>query len=85
MAEREPGPLEKEIESLINRVVGSGAHALQLMTGEFDDAAFAGLSPEDRRRAIDDAIGRNTAAMRAAVLRLAREIDMLPKPISGRD
>jgi hypothetical protein len=81
MGERVPGPLEQEIENLINREVGLDPGALEALTGTFDEAWFASLPSEERRLRIENIAIRNTRAMRAAVLRLAHAIDTLEASI----
>jgi hypothetical protein len=81
MDEHEPGPLEQEIENLINREVGLDPYALEALTGTFDEVRFASLPSEERRLRIENIAIRDTRAMRAAVLRLAAAIDTLEASI----
>jgi hypothetical protein len=85
MEERAPGPPEQEIENLINREVGLHPEALEALTGTFDEARFASLPPEERRLRIENIAIRNTRAMRAAVLRLARAIDAFTEATGQRE
>lgn len=83
MGEHEPGPLEREISDEIRREVSADPTALEMLTGQFDEAAYARLSPEERRLRLDSATERILRAHRAAILRIAHEIDTIKASSGG--